>query len=235
MHVLLSLLMLATWATLQGPGVTPSTCPESVHSIADCPDTGCGDIGDALLNHAKNRTDTPTPADVQELTIPGLSSIPQPASWKTGTARDSIVGPGLEGTPVRLIGRLKIVKREHQETCNCELNTVADTDVHLVIVNNLSDPEEKSVTAELTPRWRAAGHPNWVFHQVSPLQGKLVRVTGWLMLDTGHVHPSSLLPGEHPRLSLKRLTNWEIHPITKLEICQATIVACSAGQGWQEF
>jgi hypothetical protein len=235
MRLSLIFLLLATLALAQEPGVTPSICAPGIHSIADCPDSGCGDIGDAFLNLAKNRTDIPAPGDVQDLSITDLASISQPASWKTGTARDSIVGPGREGTPVRLVGRLKIVKREHKETCNCELNSVTDTDVHLVVVRTLSDPEEKSVTFEITPRVRAAGHPNWVFHQVLPLQGKLVQVTGWLMLDTGHLHPSSLLPGEHPRVSLKRLTNWEIHPVTKLEVCHSTITACKAGQGWQEF
>jgi hypothetical protein len=235
MRLSLILAFLTLWAFAQDPGITPSTCPPGITSIAGCPDTGCGDIGDALLNQAKNRTDIPAPAAVQDLTITDLAGISQPASWKTGTPRDSLVGPGREGTPVRLIGRLKIAKREHQETCNCELNSLTDTDIHLVVVRKLSDPEEKSVTLELTPRVRAAGHPNWVFPQVSPLQGKLVRVTGWLMLDTGHLHPSSLLPGEHPRSSLKRLTNWEIHPVTKLEVCHSTITACKAGQGWQDF
>jgi len=235
MPLSLAFFILITCAMAQEPGVTPATCPPGINSIADCSDSGCGDIGDAFLNHAKNRTDIPAPADVQDLSITELASISQPASWKTGTARDSIVGPGREGTPIRLVGRLKFVKREHKETCNCELNSVTDTDIHLVVVKKLSDPEEKSVTFEITPRVRAAGHANWVFHQVSPLQGKLVRVTGWLMLDTGHLHQSSLLPGEHLRAPLKRLTNWEIHPVTKLEVCHSTIAACNAGQGWQEF
>jgi hypothetical protein len=235
MPLSLAFFILITCAMAQEPGVTPATCPPGINSIADCSDSGCGDIGDAFLNHAKNRTDIPAPADVQDLSITELASISQPASWKTGTARDSIVGPGREGTPIRLVGRLKFVKREHKETCNCELNSVTDTDIHLVLVKKLSDPEEKSVTFEITPRVRAAGHANWVFHQVSPLQGKLVRVTGWLMLDTGHLHQSSLLPGEHLRAPLKRLTNWEIHPVTKLEVCHSTIAACNAGQGWQEF
>jgi hypothetical protein len=235
MRFLLIFFSLITWAMAQEPGVTPASCPPGIHSIADCLEGGCGDIGDAFLNLAKNRTHIPAPTDVQNLSITELASIPQPASWKTGTARDSIVGPGREGTPVRIVGRLKIVKREHKETCNCELNSVTDTDLHLVVVSKLNDPEEKSVTFEITPRVRAAGHANWVFHQVSPLQGKLVRVTGWLMLDTGHLHQSSLLPGEHVRAPLKRRTNWEIHPVTKLEVCHATITACNAGQGWQEF
>lgn len=235
MCLLLIFFLLTTWAIGQEPGVTPSTCPSGIHSIADCLEGGCGDIGDAFLNLAKNRTDIPAPADVQELSIAELAGISEPASWKTGTARDAIVSPGREGTPVRIVGRLKIVRREHKETCNCELNSITDTDLHLVVVRKLSDPEEKSVTCEITPRLRAAGHSNWVFHRVSPLQGKFVRVTGWLMLDTGHLHQSSLLPGEHLRAPLKRSTNWEIHPVTKLEVCNATVATCNAGQGWQVF
>jgi hypothetical protein len=231
----LVLLFLSAPLFAQDLGVTPATCPAGIQSIADCPERGCGGVSDAFLNLAKNRTDTPTPAELQDMSVKQVKHIRQPRTWKTGKNRDSLRVPGREGTPVRLVGFLKIVKPGSKESCNCELDTVADTDVHLVIVNKLKDSEKRSVTAEITPRVRAARHTNWVPDQVSPLQNKLVRLTGWLMLDTAHLRHPVLLPGEGPRNPLKRATNWEVHPIMKFEVCNADIQMCRAGQGWQEF
>jgi hypothetical protein len=218
-----------------GQGVTPKACPQGMQTIADCPVSGCGDVADAFLNEAKNRTDNPAAADVQDISVAEMTSLAQPSSWKTGKSRTTIEGQGKEGTAVRLVGFLKIVKKEGGETCNCELHSPTLTDVHLAIVKKKSDAETKSVTAELTPRVRAAGHENWVFDNVKPLEGKLVRLTGWLMLDTAHLKRSSSLPGEHPMSSLKRATNWEVHPVMRLEVCGATVTECKAGTGWQDF
>ena len=82
---------------------------------------------------------------------------------------------------------------------------------------------------------RAQGHPNWVPDRLNDFEGKLVRVTGWLMLDTAHIHHSVLLPGESPRGPLVRVTNWEVHPITKFEVCHSSVKKCKKGQGFQAF
>ena len=88
------------------------------------------------------------------------------------------------------------------------LKSPADTDLHLVLVSKPTDSESLSITAEITPRVRAKGHPNFVIEKLKPIEGQLVRVTGLLMLDT-----------EHIELPLRRATNWEIHPVLKLEVC----------------
>ena len=219
----------------QESGVTPKVCPSGILSIADCPERGCGGVSDAFLNLAKNRTDTPSAASIQKMTVAQIKQIPQPKKWKTGDSRDSLHAPGREGTPVQLTGFLKIVKKGSGESCNCDLTSAADTDIHLVMVGKLSDPEKRSVTAEVTPRVRAAGHTNWTVGNVNDLQGKLVRLSGWLMLDTAHLPHPVLLPDEPPRRPLKRATNWEVHPILKIEGCNATVSQCQAGQGFQEF
>jgi hypothetical protein len=219
----------------QDPGVTPTECPTPMASIADCPDTGCGGVSDAFLNQAKNRTDELPPGDLVDLSVARLRQIPQPSSWKTGKDRDLITGPGREGTPVRLTGFLQNVRRQGAESCNCDLTGGVDTDIHLVIVQKLSDDEKKSVTAEITPRVRAQGHPDWSVGKVNDFTGKLVRLTGWLMLDTAHFRHPVLLPGEAPHFPLKRATNWEVHPVLKFEFCNESITKCKAGQGWQSF
>ena len=140
-----------------------------------------------------------------------------------------------EGTQARVVGFLLAVKQEHGESCNCGLDVVdVTTDNHLVLVNPkvvtdnplpaqftttqikavFKKREPKSVTAEFTPRVRADGHPNFTSELQEMLnttaQGALrVRVTGQLMFDSEHFH----------NLPLKRATQWEIHPILKLEYC----------------
>jgi hypothetical protein len=216
-------------------GVTPETCPVSVKSIKNCPVAGCGGVSDALLNLAKNRTDPPG-NDLEDMAISDIKKIDEPSDWKTGQDRSSIAGPHKEGTPVRVIGVLLKTKKEGAETCNCELTKVADTDVHLVMVNAASDSEDSSISAEITPRVRSLGHPNWTATKVqNNLAGKLIRVTGWLMLDTAHLPHSVSLPGEHGHESLPRATNWEVHPITKLEFCTKSASQCKAGNGWKAF
>ncbi len=143
-------------------------CPSGIMSIGDCPVTGCGGVADALLNTAKNRTDIPTsPTDV---TVADIKALVQPADWTTGQSRDSL--SDTEGWQVRLVARLKIVKKEGKETCNCELSRQADADVHLVMVDRLADDESESISAELTPRVRADGHHiQWIQSQLLHING----------------------------------------------------------------
>jgi len=88
----------------------------------------------------------------------------------------------------------------------------------------LATNEPTSQTAEFTPRVRAANHPNFTFDKLNPLikeqGGKLlVRVTGQQMYDSEHAL------GGHP---LKRLNDWEIHPIFAMDYCPKA-KTCTAG------
>ena len=87
-----------------------------------------------------------------------------------------------EGTPGRFLGFSQAVKQSTMNRANCGLDIDGTTNSPLVLVNlkmvtdNLSWPqtllsrrlkavfrkrEPKSVTAEITPRVRADGHPNY--------------------------------------------------------------------------
>jgi hypothetical protein len=214
----------------------PAECPASIGGIAECPNTGCGKDADSELNKAKNRTDIPGDPAVKHKTIASMRALTQPTRWNTGDDRTSIRTSGKEGTPVELNGFLLRAKPGSAESCNCDLTRRVDTDVHLVLVEAADDAEETSVTAEITPRIRANGHADWVFKNVNDLEGDFVRVTGWLMLDTKHIRQRHLSPTEARfNKGLKRATNWEVHPVTKLEVCQKSVTACKAGQGWEEF
>jgi len=226
--------VLLSAAFAQPSGVTPSVCPAGIASIADCPVGGCGGVSDSLLDVAKNRTDAPSGA-LAPLTVAQMTNLTQPASWLTGKDRSSLQGSGQEGTPVQLMAFLIKVKPEGKESCNCGLGKRADTDIHLVMVTNKNGQEAQSISGEITPRVRLGGHPDWNLKNVKTLQKKFVRLTGWLMLDTAHIPHTVLLTGERPRTGLNRASNWEVHPITRIEVCTSTVTKCRAGEGWQDF
>lgn len=232
-------MFLASFAIAQPtPPKTPPTaaCPAGINGIADCSEAGCGDNGDVELNKAKNRTDIPGSGDVKHKTLTSMRAILQPTRWDTGQDRAPIRTAGKEGTPVQVMAFVSIVKPGSGESCNCGLTKRADTDIHLVLVDDAEgDGEETSVTAEITPRIRANGHGDWLFKNVKDLEGQFVRITGWLMLDTKHIRQTHRLLNERTNKALKRATNWEIHPVTKLEVCQKSESACKAGDGWEDF
>ena len=219
-------------AVVSAQNLVPACAVPKPTTIAACPLTGCSShVADALLNEIKNRIDVP--AAPTDITVADLVSLAQPTDWTTGQPRDSL--SGTEGWQVRLMARLKIVRGEGGESCNCDIGTQVNTDVHLALVDRMADDESESVTAELTPRVRAAGShtTTWIASKLTKYQGKLVRLTGWVMLDSAHVHHSHLLPGESPISAVTRATDWEVHPVTKFEVCNSTIAQCRAGVGWK--
>jgi len=209
-------------------------CAEGIGEIKDCPDNGCGEFGDALLDRAKN--EVPSAISGAQKSLDDIRSIVQPTKWNTGSSRKSIVGPGKEGTAVEVRAFVLRVKPGSVESCNCDLTHRVDTDVHIVLVGDLEDDERTSVTAEVTPRVRRNGHPNWTYTKLrDDLEGEYVKVAGLLMLDTKHIRQAHRVPGE-PRWNkgLTRATNWEIHPISGLWKCTKSKHACDQGNGWEE-
>ena len=97
--------------------------------------------------------------------------------------------------------------------------------------------EKRSLTAEITPRLRPDG---WTIAKLRELVRSggvpaddtdtatnikrpfaYIRVTGWAMLDTQHISKP-----------IDRRSNWELHPVTKFDVCMTTVAACKSGQGW---
>jgi hypothetical protein len=227
-------------APAAAPFLTPP-CVDMIASLDDCPVTGCGELGDAALNTAKNRTGIPS--SVKRVTLDDIRRMPQPGSWNTGADRASIQGPGREGAAVSVTGFLLKARAEGKESCNCGLSHRADTDVHLILVSNMPDArtkealaesEKDSVTAEITPRVRGRNE-KWLYRNVNDLEGSYIRVTGYLMLDSKHFPQAQVLQGERLNRGLSRATNWEVHPITKLEVCTKSREACESGKGWQNY
>jgi hypothetical protein len=229
----LLLLLLAIFVATSAQAQT-SPCRDN---MGLCPSEGCSPNNhhDPELNKLKNLKSSQKPVIDRTLTwMIRREKKVEDSDYKRGDPRGPLTDLD-EGTQARVVGYLLAVKQEHGESCNCYLDIVDDTtDNHLVLVNPkvvtdfplpahatknqltavFRKPEPKSVTAEFTPRVRADGHPNFTSELQKMLnttaQGALrVRITGQLMFDSEHFH----------NLPLKRATQWEIHPILKLEYC----------------
>jgi hypothetical protein len=199
-------------------------------SLAKCPTQGCGTRFDALLNRAKNRKTIPATSSVVDMKLEEIKNMEQPDTWTVNKNRNELKGEKREGQAVRVMAYLWKAKREHGESCNCGLDAKGVpgellTDIHMVLTENADDAEAISVTAEITPRVRALrkNPVTWAASRISPLKGKFIRVTGYLMLDTEHLIHNPLV----------RATNWEVHPIAKLEVCTLTQEECEGGKGWK--
>ena len=67
-------------------------CQNGIEEIKDCPDNGCGEFGDALLDGAKN--EVPSATSGAHKSLDDIRSMVQPTKWNTGSKRTSIAGPG---------------------------------------------------------------------------------------------------------------------------------------------
>jgi len=224
--------LLSTETLAQKKKKKPKACAKS---LAACPLEGCGTDFDPLLNRSKNRSDEPAEADIVDMSVSQVKHLSQnlPAGWGESDARDTFTGPSKEGQPVRVMAWLWKSKREHRESCNCGLDGTGTrgeklTDIHMVLTTYQNSAESSSMTAEITPRVRA-GRPKpitWTYGRLRKNDKKYVRVTGWLMLDTHHLVSGPLV----------RATNWEVHPIMKLEVCTSTATKCRADESlWLEI
>lgn len=223
-------------------------------SLADCPREGCSDDNhhDPDLNKLKNLKSSDQPVTDRTITqIIRLERKVEDSGYKRGDSRSVLRDLG-EGSQIRVVGYLLAVKQECGESSNCGLQDVdVTTDNHLVLVNpkvvtdNLlpkhatvkrikavfSVREPQSMTAEFTPRVRAAGHPNFTSDVQNRLnktpQGALwVRITGQLMFDSEHFHHNPL----------QRKTSWEIHPILKFEYClKGRTCKLGSDDGWLDL
>ena len=189
-----------------------------VATLATCPEQGCG--GDAELNKLKNRADPATSPekwtlseiiDLEEEIEPGWGSLEDRAPIKE-------VG---EGTPVVVTGYLVHARASGPESCNCYLTGQENNDIHMNLAVHKSDDREESVVAEITPRVRAE-QPGWTVSKLTTLatRGAYVRMSGWLLLDTQHIS----------RSGGPRATVWEVHPVTRCEVCTKTKKECDQGK-----
>jgi hypothetical protein len=230
------------------------------HSLADCPDEGCGTVSakgvksfDPNLNIQKNRhpDDPVAQGPAESWTLQEMKDLPDPEDFKKGDPRDELTALG-EGKKISVVAYLLIVRAEGGESCNCGLTDEStsvgvNTDNHIVLVSRatvdefpvgdgvtgpaaLKKREPESITAEFTPRVRLA-HPNFTRAKLQPL----ITATEQKALRA-RVTGMLTFDSEHvgPR-SLNRVNSWEIHPILMLEVCPTDDCKANSDVGWKSL
>ena len=228
-----------------GPGITPSPPPtpsgiatviqpswlkEPPIEVTFTGSSGtCGPDGDPNgdpeTNHIKNRVDEPT--STHEVTWAAIKNLPVPhvkttrKAWKTAdrTLAAAEIHP-FEGVALTVTGFIvnRVKVENGGEGTNCGFTLDPEVDWHIPLVEHANDPEKLSIVVETTPRVRK-NHPKWTTTALTPWVNGTdpVRISGWLMFDPDH--PTMMFDPANPNAPKKyRITLWEVHPITKIEV-----------------
>jgi len=154
-----------------------------------------------------------------------------PATYRPMTFADFVALP--HGLPASRFEALE--QRGASIECYVKLmHQSSDGDYHLSLSAKPPPPLtqlSEVITGEVTPQWLKGSH----WWQWEPLQAALkphswldpawpggprrARISGWLMYDFQYDEP--FLPNRRPRLPSAvphRLTGWEIHPVTRIEL-----------------
>ena len=177
-----------------------SACAWYLHLIGKSPIAG---LAARHMREMKDRTELP--ARLAPTTFAEIGGLPHGLS----VAEYS----GIERRSVSLDGYIQRMVR------------ASDGDLHLEIVPALHRPDDPAlmyVTGEITPQWHrrseAWSYPRLV-EQLRPTRGgvtawergtRRVRISGWLLYD--YEYPDFSSPAN------RRMTSWEIHPVTRIEL-----------------
>jgi hypothetical protein len=179
---------------------------------------------DAYTDSLKNRTDVP--AQVHEVTFQGIRSLPYPknesAELGAFTPAERAEVMKYSGRAVAMQGYLLDVKSEGAEQTNCMATTPNDVDWHMYVVQHPGDPNDSSVIAEAGPRIRPAHKWRLMdLRRIARLR-EWVRLSGWLMLDPEHYMNVAGYTTHAGKAggSIWRATLWEIHPVSRIEVCR---------------
>jgi hypothetical protein len=157
------------------------------------------------LHRLKNRTLLPQASDFDDRVT--LSSMSQPGDDRTRWSASRAA---------RIEGYVVSVAPARAELANC----FCGRDTHIHIAARPNAPPNEHVVLETTPRierWARNQGWNWSAETLrQQLVGRLVRFEGWLLFDSSHAKESeNIAPGAQFNW---RITAWEIHPVTRIEI-----------------
>jgi hypothetical protein len=157
----------------------------------------------------KNRVSVPVARDIDSAATLGALLAPGDDRDRWSERRAAIV-----------VGYVRDVEVGGVETVNCLARRPDHRDTHIEVVPGPDDSGQLPLIVEVTPAWRrlaASRNSDWSTDSLrSLLQGRWVRVTGWLFFDTEHRRQAeNTAPG---RVGNWRATAWELHPVTEVEV-----------------
>jgi hypothetical protein len=242
-----------TGAAAPTPGDTqPAVCGEGIADNQTCHSqypTGCSAKAgyDGYLNYLKNQLIDPartpeqfkTPADLVALD----GQLPDGlAKNNHGDFVSDLAALG-DGKIVALTGYLYYAQKGGTESSNCGLTAPEDIDFHIGIgpqaldtSQQLSAADKKSaVIVEMTPHWRAQYKPAWTLDLLHGALGRQVRVTGQMLVDNEHDVASDDCALEGHTSRCWRASVWELHPVTRFQVCGADSCTATDDAGWVDL
>jgi hypothetical protein len=217
-------------------------CPTS---LEQCTALGCAEEGTShgFLNTAKHG---PAQGALKKLTFAQFEALQDAADEEVGqgaqlseedrqTIRKLKVGSQTlgEGNLVSIVGF--IGGKPHPnggESVNCGLKGLANNDIHISIVPEAGDEEFDGIVVEMIPQERPAGWSPSALGKVKKANQK-VMVVGQLFYDSVHrVNKNAKKPiGGQP----KRMSLWELHPVSEFYVCTADDCSASSKKGWTKL
>jgi hypothetical protein len=185
-------------------------CTTEDGAFPGCPPAGDGRSSRVrALNRLKNRVSLPAARDIDSAASLGALLAPGDDRDRWSERRAAIV-----------VGYVRDVEVGGVETVNCRARTPDRRDTHIELVPGPEDGAQLPLIVEVTPAWRrlaASRGSDWSTDSLrSLLQGRWVRVTGWLFFDAEHRREAeNTAPG---RVGNWRATAWELHPVTGVEV-----------------
>lgn len=134
---------------------------------------------------------------------------------------DDVFKPGddtkrfTENEYVRVVGYVYAVKYGGSETCNCHSTDKTQLDIHIELVQDLSNSiGTKRMIVEIN-RFVRAKDSLMDYAAVKLLKGNKVEVIGWLFFD--EEHKQNAINTTPNGTNLWRATCWEIHPCMSIK------------------
>jgi hypothetical protein len=242
-----------------------AVCGANISSYEECHDeypTGCSKAAkyDGYLNELKNLALSPAKPPVRWLSqLKDFTDLDQKLPHTLARNNHAQLGDDLkknvgEGTVAGAIGYLYYAQKGGAgESSNCQLGGPDEIDFHLGIgfdaalagklarKETLTDEEKgartkESVIVEMTPHWRARFQPEWSLALLKPAVGHQVRVVGQLLVDNEHYDTKDdcAIQGANPD-TCWRGSVWELHPVTRFEVCGSGDNCTQDGAGWVEL
>jgi hypothetical protein len=187
-------------------------CTTEDGAFPGCPAAGDGRTSRVrALNRLKNRLTVPADRDID-------SAVTLDALLAPGDDRDR----WSERRAAIVVGYVRDVEVGGVETVNCRARSPDRRDTHIELVSDPEDSGQLPLIVEVTPAWRRIAvlrGSDWSTDSLrSLLQGRWVRVTGWLLFDAEHRREAeNTAPG---RVGNWRATAWELHPVTGVEVTE---------------
>jgi len=212
--------------------------------LSSCPLRGCAkdDTPDAFSNISKHNLDPS--GEVKTLSFGDFEDLqaqvekkfdgkyatmtkPDRTRLRNLTAGGEKVG---EGSLVQIVGFIAVKPEKSKphanssgESVNCRLPGTDNNDFHISLTPKAGGSEFEGIVVEMIPQKR---NENWTTQRLvkAEQENRAVRVKGQLFFDNHHKVNND--PANNIGNQPKRMSLWEIHPITEFEVC--TKSSCDA-------